>query len=203
MSDPGTPVQAQPAPNATSTTRAAILGALAGLVAGGMMLAVIGFFFVRYEAARVRRGWNLVPVVVAAADIHEGELVTLDNISQRMVPEQFVTSSVVRPESASHIVNQKITVEVQAGDPLLWSQFETKAKPSVLVAAADIPVGTTLAEKDVAEREVPKDLLTESFILTKDRPQVIGRSVAAPFRRGDPILWTHFQAPGSGSLGGR
>jgi pilus assembly protein CpaB len=41
------------------------------------------------------------------------------------VPEQFVTSSVVKPDSASYVVNQKVLVPVQAGDPLLWSQFET------------------------------------------------------------------------------
>src|SRR5437868_13897608 len=110
MSTPGTPIQAQPTRSGSSATRAAILGALAGLVAGGMMLGLVDFFFVRYEAARVRRGWNLVPVVVAAQDIPEGTTVTLDMISQRQVPEQFVTSSVVRPESAVHVVNQKVLV---------------------------------------------------------------------------------------------
>ena len=39
--------------------------------------------------------------------------------------EGFVTSSVVKPDSASYVVNQKVLVPVQAGDPLLWSQFET------------------------------------------------------------------------------
>ena len=37
----------------------------------------------------------------------------------------FVTSSVVKPDSASYVVNQKVLVPVQAGDPLLWSEFET------------------------------------------------------------------------------
>jgi hypothetical protein len=26
-----------------------------------------------------------------------------------------------------------------------------------------------------------------------ERPQVVGRPVIAAFRKGDPILWTHFQ----------
>ena len=85
----------------------------------------IAFSAIKKKESDVRRGWNLVPVVVAASDIPEGTVVTLDMISQRPVPEQFVTSSVVRPESASHVVNQKILVPLQAGDPLLWSQFET------------------------------------------------------------------------------
>ncbi len=64
-------------------------------------------------------------MVVAAVDISEGSTLTFDMISQRAVPDQFVTSSVVKPDSSSYIVNQKVLVPVQAGDPLLWSEFET------------------------------------------------------------------------------
>ena len=95
---------------------AATLSLCAGLVA---------YSAIKKKEADVRRGWNLVPVVVAAVDVSEGTVVTFDMISQRSVPEQFVTSSVVKPDSASYVVNQKVLVPVQAGDPLLWSQFET------------------------------------------------------------------------------
>lgn len=91
----------------------------------GLLAGVVAYSAIKKKEADVRRGWNLVPVVVAAADIPEGTVVTFDMISQRSVPEQFVTSSVVKPDSASYIVNQKVLVPVQAGDPLLWSQFET------------------------------------------------------------------------------
>src|SRR3954462_5142233 len=97
-----------------------IVALVLALVAGLVALSAI-----KKKEADVRRGWNLVPVVVAAVDISEGTVVTFDMISQRSVPEQFVTSSVVKPDSASYIVNQKVLVPVQAGDPLLWSQFET------------------------------------------------------------------------------
>ena len=95
---------------------ALVLGLLAGIVA---------YSAIKKKEADVRRGWNLVPVVVAGQDIPEGTVVTFDMISQRAVPEQFVTSSVVKPDSASYVVNQKVLVPLQAGDPLLWSQFET------------------------------------------------------------------------------
>src|SRR5438552_4892608 len=91
----------------------------------GLFAGIVAYSAIKKKEADVRRGWNLVPVVVAAADITEGTVVTFDMISQRSVPEQFVTSSVVKPESASYVVNQKVLVPVQAGDPLLWSQFET------------------------------------------------------------------------------
>jgi pilus assembly protein CpaB len=73
---------------------------------------------------RVRLGWDLTPVIVAAQDMPEGTVVTTDMISERAVPEQFITSSVVRPDSVQYLVNQKILVPAQAGDPLLWTQFE-------------------------------------------------------------------------------
>src|SRR5438876_2510459 len=91
----------------------------------GLLAGVVAYSAIKKKEADVRRGWNLVPVVVAAVDIPEGTVVTFDMISQRSVPEQFVTSSVVKPDSASYIVNQRVLVPVQAGDPLLWSQFET------------------------------------------------------------------------------
>ncbi len=90
------------------------------LVAG-----VVSYSAVKKKEMDVRKGWNLVPVVVAAVDVSEGTVVSMEMISQRSIPEQFVTSSVVKPYSASYIVNQKVLVPIQAGDPLLWSQFET------------------------------------------------------------------------------
>ena len=90
-----------------------------------LLAGVVAYSAIKKKEADVRKGWNLVPVVVAAQDIPEGTVVTFDMISQRQVPEQFVTSSVVKPDSANYVVNQKVLVPLQAGDPLLWSQFET------------------------------------------------------------------------------
>jgi pilus assembly protein CpaB len=106
----------EPRPVRTPLAIAAALAMCAGIVA---------YSAIKKKEADVRRGWNLVPVVVATTDITEGSVVSFDMISQRSVPEQFVTSSVVKPDSASYVVNQKVLVPVQAGDPLLWSQFET------------------------------------------------------------------------------
>lgn len=94
-----------------------------------LSLAVLAFIVawsaVKKREADVRKGWNLVPVIVASVDISEGTEVTMEMVSQRSIPEQFVTSSVVKPDSASYVVGQKTLVPLQAGDPLLWSQFET------------------------------------------------------------------------------
>ena len=95
---------------------AIVLGVLAGAIA---------YTAIKRQERAVRAGWNLVPVIVANQDIPEGTVVSYEMVSQRPIPEQFVTSSVVKPDSASYIVGQKVLVPLQAGDPLLWSQFET------------------------------------------------------------------------------
>ncbi|MBX7097695.1 MAG: hypothetical protein K1X89_08285 [Myxococcaceae bacterium] len=170
---------------------------MVGLLVGGMVGMVLagggGYVLAKRQANKMRQGWNLVPVVVAAVDLAEDTVVTFDMISQRSVPEQFVTGSVVKPDSASYIVNQKILVPVLAGDPLLWSQFETKKQPVVLIAAQDIPTGVVLDTQDLIERRMPQELVTPSYVPKEDQPKVVGRTVSAPFRKGDPILWTHLQ----------
>ncbi len=96
-------------------------------LAAGLMLMGFGVAWsaLAKEKADVRRGWNLVPVLVATVDMSEGTVVTMEHLSQRSVPEQFVTSSVVKPDSASYVIGQKVQVAVAAGDPMLWNQFES------------------------------------------------------------------------------
>jgi len=97
-----------------------IIAIVLGLIAGA-----IAYMGIEREKKRVKAGWNLVPVIVANQDIPEGTQVSFDMVSQRPIPEQFVTSSVVKPDSASYIIGQKVLVPLQNGDALLWSQFET------------------------------------------------------------------------------
>ena len=95
-------------------------------LAAGLMLMGFGVTYsaLAKEKADVRKGWNLVPVLVATVDLSEGTVLSMDQLAQRSVPEQFVTSSVVKPDSASYVIGQKVQVAVAAGDPLMWNQFE-------------------------------------------------------------------------------
>jgi pilus assembly protein CpaB len=97
---------------------------LVGLVLG-VVAFVVGWSGLQKAKADARKGFNLTPVIVAAVDISEGATVTMEMVSQRSIPETFVTSSVIKPDSASYVIGQKVMVSLQAGDPLLWSQFET------------------------------------------------------------------------------
>jgi len=103
-------------------------GSVLGFILGAFVMNVVG----RGDAGGQKAaqdalaGGQPVPVVVAAMDIPEGTVVTFDHIQQRSAPQPFVTSSVVKPDSANYIVNARLLVPVQKGDMLLWSMFETK-----------------------------------------------------------------------------
>jgi len=103
-----------------------LLGGLLGFIGGGLISGLVTWTLMTKHARELRKGWNLVPAVVASQDIPEGTVVTFDLLQQRSIPEQFVTASVVKPEGAETIVNQRLLVPVRAGDLLLWSQFEAK-----------------------------------------------------------------------------
>jgi Flp pilus assembly protein CpaB len=110
-----------------------VLGAFAGfvlmLVVGGFVGGFFAYLFVKKTEADARKGWNLVPVVVAAQDLQAGDTVEFEQISQRSVPEQLVSSSIVKPDSASYIVHQQLNAPVFAGEPLRWSGFVVHELP--------------------------------------------------------------------------
>jgi Pilus formation protein N terminal region len=66
-------------------------------------------------------GWKLVPVLVAAQDIAEGTELTMDKLEPRSVPDFVRTTSVVKPEAASYVLQKQVLVPLQAGDMLAWS----------------------------------------------------------------------------------
>ncbi len=112
--------------NGTGSTALGILiGGAIGFVVAAVLVGAVGFVYAKTQAADARAGWNLVPVVVASADLPADTVITVDMLSQRAVPEQFVTSSIVQPENVKWIVNRKLRVPMQKSDPMLWTHFET------------------------------------------------------------------------------
>jgi len=95
-----------------------LLPAALGLVAGLLAWAAL-----RAEAAEVRAGWELEPVVVAAEALEPGRRVEAADLARREIPGRFVTSSVVRPDQIRLVVGQRLEAAVQPGEPLLWSHF--------------------------------------------------------------------------------
>ncbi|MDX2014784.1 MAG: SAF domain-containing protein [Myxococcaceae bacterium] len=86
-------------------------------------------------------------VVVAAVDLPAGSVITLEKVSQRLLPTEFVTRSMVRSDAASSIVEQRTRLPIVAGEPLLWTYLE---------ASFRVPACATLEKDDRAEAQVAR-----------------------------------------------
>jgi pilus assembly protein CpaB len=117
-----------PAPAADAKFGLGLMLGLAGACLAGLVITVpVGFIYAKGASRRGDdRGWNLVPVVVYAVDVKGGEPLTFDQISQRSIPEKFADPSVVKPDSASFIINQKVVADAKAGDFVRWVDVAPK-----------------------------------------------------------------------------
>lgn len=61
---------------------------------------------------------------------------------------------------------------------------------SVLVAAEDLPAGTTLTAQNTAARSYPSKYVSDRTIEPSQAQLVIGSELLTPAERGKPILWT-------------
>jgi hypothetical protein len=97
-----------------------------------------------------RKGWDLVPVIVVAADVEAGTTLTTAMIAQRPLPSRFVTPNIVKPEQYTQIVGEKLLVGVKKGDLLLSTE---------LAAAFPRPVGAPAQQSARAQAKPPNSLL--------------------------------------------
>jgi len=96
-----------------------VIGMVLGLLAGLMAWVALSS-----KEKEIKRGWNLQEVVVAAEEITEGTKLEISQLAKRMMPEQFVTKSTIKPKDVDKVVGQVVVVNLHEGDPLQWSQFQ-------------------------------------------------------------------------------
>ncbi len=185
MSDPRKPQQ----PEGTFFS-GLLTGAVFGILVSACVIGLIGYRYVKKKTD----GWELVEVIVAARDLPAGTPISSEHIHHRMVPRKFVTgSTLVGLEHAKDFLGTPIEVPVRAGDILLKSQFDSQKVAYVLFATRDIAVGAKLTKEDVTQRRLYSNLLTPSYVEAREQSRFLGRTVSTAFRKGDPLLDTHFQ----------
>lgn len=129
---------------------------LAGiLLAVGLAIYSVSLFVV---ARQSRASWQLAQVVVAAEDMTIGDTITLENVALRAVPETFQGRGVVKAESMDFILEQKLAVSVQMGDPIFFSQLAALRK-------ADQRLSTKVQKR------------TRAFTVEANAVQAVGRWV--------------------------
>jgi len=170
-----------------------VRGLLIGLIISMAVICIgslAGYVTVQELRRAARTGWNTRPIIIAYGDVAPGERLVLEKLSQRWIPEQFITRSMVTPDSASLVANAELRTQLREGDPVRWVDVEdSESAEPVLFATRDIAPGTLVVE-DVVFRWVPKKLVTRSWV-NPESERIVGRTVVVPFKKGDPILWTH------------
>jgi Flp pilus assembly protein CpaB len=79
----------------------------------------------------------------------------------------------------AHVYMQKLEDEVSGGPRI-----------PILVAAEDVPIGSTLAEKVLAVRDLPRAYVEPRHIRASDLKKVIGVRVTAGLKANDTVLWS-------------
>lgn len=146
------------------------------------------------KAAEALAKMRYVPVVMAARDLQEGTVLTMDMVYQREVPDLYVTDSVIAPDSISYVINQQLKVPLNKGDMLLWTAFETEGTVPVLVAARDLPAGTKVTADMLTTRDVRSSSTTPSQVLAEAEQAVVGEALVVAVPAGDAIQWNYFKA---------
>lgn len=166
-----------------------------GLAVGSVVLCLssaLVFVGAQKWISKHREGWNLVPVIVAAVDIAAGEVVTMEMISQRSVPEQFVTDEIIKPDSASSMVNDVTLIPMEAGDMLLWHGMRAQ---QALVLSRDVAAGVKLTGDDVVRGDKRIETMTVTMVQEDQLGAVLNSKTARALKRGDALHFSDLVAP--------
>ncbi|MFZ6816071.1 Flp pilus assembly protein CpaB [Undibacterium sp. Rencai35W] len=96
------------------------------LLGGAVTLGILCFVGAQYyfrtylsqAEERLAGSYKTKKVVVAAVEIPAGGVLSADNLAVRTIPERYLASTVVDPESLDMVAGQKIMVAVKPGDPI-------------------------------------------------------------------------------------
>ena len=118
-----------------------VISAIAGFIVGccctGVVALALGQTALKRQEKSVRAGWNLTAVVVAAEDLPAGTPLDMKNLGRHMIPEQFATDSVVRPEEIGDFEGKSAIVPLRQGDLLTRQLFSAPQGLQKTAAAAD------------------------------------------------------------------
>jgi pilus assembly protein CpaB len=152
----------------------------------GGVLALIAFSVyavtMYLEQRNSRASWQLAQVVVAAEDMTVGEPITLENVALRAVPDTFQGVGVVRGDKMDFILDQKLAVNVQMGDPIFYKHLasvrlaEERLAEKVNKRARAVTLGTTTVAS-VGRWVKPGDLVDVIVSIKPDKKGMPHRAV--------------------------
>jgi pilus assembly protein CpaB len=138
-----------------------------GLVAAWTARAYLGQRVAEIEARSVVRK---VGVLVAKSPIAPGQVISVDNLAIREIPEEWHQSSAVTPEQFDRVTGQTLAFNLAPGEMLMWSMLEQRraatfsARVAIGRRAITLPVDEISSISGMLE---PDDLI--DLLITVER----------------------------------
>ncbi|WP_158625563.1 SAF domain-containing protein [Corallococcus carmarthensis] len=77
----------------------------------------------RKYLARVHQGWATRPALLLTHDVAPGHVLTEEDLTEVLLPEQFLTSAWVPGPERATVLGKAVTLPVEKDAPLLWTSF--------------------------------------------------------------------------------
>lgn len=92
----------------------------------GLLSALLAVNYLKSREAALRQAYldqqqNIIPVVVASADLQRGDIISSDNMSIRQIPADFVMGNVITPDDFSLAEGRNLLEPIYAGKPVPWA----------------------------------------------------------------------------------
>lgn len=145
--------------------RSMLWGLLIGFVVGCVGVALFSVFMFQERIRPIRAFWAPAPLLVLTRDVAPGQVLTDEDLTEVMIPSQFITDSFVKPAERPAVVGRTVTLALAREDALSWSAFARQdQQEQVRVCVAD---GRT-AWQEVGERA--RDEALQAFARSADAP---------------------------------
>ena len=140
------------------------------LLAGAVLLGLGCFVGARYylssylsqQETKLRGSYESRKVIVAAVEIPAGGTLSSDNLAVRTIPDRYLASTAMSPESLDVVAGQKIMVAVKPGDPIDKGALERtdRAALSTTIAKGERAITFPVDEiSSISGMLVPGDII--------------------------------------------
>ncbi|RKG80998.1 hypothetical protein D7W79_06540 [Corallococcus exercitus] len=128
------------------------VGAGIGVPVFVVLAGVLAYAKVKHDEDQARAGWDLVRVLVVSKDLRPGDILDSQSLAIRSVPSRLATASVLRPESAKHVLTHTVAVPLKAGDPLLTTALPPTDECDQQLRERSAPSRTDASVEAIRER---------------------------------------------------
>lgn len=150
-----------------------------------VLFTLANVWYVQKTARDVRRGWNLVPALVVTREVKPGTRIGREHVVQRAVPEQFATSSLVRPEQFSEVLGHRARFTLTRGEFLLFSSVDVDG--AAWFATKDLAAGAPFDAGDFEERRIEAEAFTVWTVREGQFEQLKGTTYQRGIRSGHQL----------------